>query len=149
MKILLIKDVKALGVAGEIKEVKPGYGQNFLIKKGLAKNATTEVIKQFEIEKKLLETKKTQELSDANKFKDMIESSKYTIRHKIGANGHLIGGITNKEVASVLALNDITIDKKNITIKEKIKTVGIYEADCKLGFGVHAIATLDIIEEIK
>ncbi len=149
MKILLIKDVKALGLAGEIKEVKPGYGQNFLIKKGFAKNATTEVIKQFQEDQKQQMEQKAENLAQANKFKEMIESSKYTIRHKVGANGHLIGGITNKEVASVLATHNITIDKKSITIKEKIKTIGIYEADCKLGFGVHATATLDIIEEIK
>jgi large subunit ribosomal protein L9 len=149
MKVLLIKDVKALGVAGEIKEVKPGYGQNFLIKKGFAKNATTEVLKEFKEDQKLQLAQKAQNLSEANKFKDMIESSKYTIRHKIGANGHLIGGITNKEVAAVLADRDIVIDKKNIHIKEKIKTIGIYEADCKLGFGIHATATLDIIEEIN
>ncbi len=149
MKVLLIKDVKALGLAGEIKEVKPGYGQNFLIKKGFAKNATTEVVKEFEENKKLQMAQKAQNIAEANRFKDMIESSKYTIRHKIGANGHLIGGITNKEVAAVLASSDIIIDKKNITIKEKIKTIGIYEADCKLGFGIHATATLDVIEEIN
>ena len=50
MKVLLIKDVKALGKTGEIKEVKPGYGQNFLIGKGFAKNATTEVVEEWKIE---------------------------------------------------------------------------------------------------
>jgi large subunit ribosomal protein L9 len=52
MKVLLIKDVKSLGKAGEIKEVKDGYGQNFLIAKGFAKLATPEVIRQFEAKKK-------------------------------------------------------------------------------------------------
>ena len=46
MKVLLIKDVKSLGKAGEVKEVKPGYGQNFLIKKGFAKPATEEILAQ-------------------------------------------------------------------------------------------------------
>ncbi|HEG2385995.1 TPA: 50S ribosomal protein L9, partial [Campylobacter jejuni] len=52
MKVLLIKDVKALGKAGEIKEVKDGYGQNFLIAKGFAKAATNEVLRKYESDKK-------------------------------------------------------------------------------------------------
>ncbi|MCB4762283.1 MAG: 50S ribosomal protein L9, partial [Sulfurovum sp.] len=50
MKVLLIKDVKTLGRAGEIKEVKDGYGQNFLINKGLAKLATSEVVESWKVE---------------------------------------------------------------------------------------------------
>ena len=45
MKVLLIKDVKGLGKAGEIKEVKDGYGNNFLIGKGFAKAATPDVLR--------------------------------------------------------------------------------------------------------
>ena len=52
MKVLLIKDVKSLGKAGEIKEVKDGYGNNFLIGKGLAKAATPDVIRQYEAAQK-------------------------------------------------------------------------------------------------
>ncbi len=50
MKVLLIKDVKALGKAGEIKEVKDGYGQNFLIGKGLARLATPDVVENWKEE---------------------------------------------------------------------------------------------------
>lgn len=52
MKVLLIKDVKALGKAGEIKEVKDGYGQNFLIAKGFAKAATNEVLRNMKVTRK-------------------------------------------------------------------------------------------------
>ena len=52
MKVLLIKDVKALGKAGEIKEVKDGYGNNFLIGKGFAKAATPDVLRQYEAAQK-------------------------------------------------------------------------------------------------
>ena len=56
MKVLLIKDVKSLGKIGEIKEVKDGYGKNFLIKKGFAKQATEEILKEWdkELERKLV-----------------------------------------------------------------------------------------------
>ncbi len=147
MKVLLIKDVKSLGKAGEIKEVKPGYGQNFLIGKGFAKNATPEVIEQWKQDQEDMRIVHEKELKDANDFKEIIEASKFTIKHKVGANGHLIGSITTKEIATTLGENSIVIDKKQIHLEKKIKMPGIYEADCKLGHGIHAIATIDVIGE--
>ena len=52
MKVLLTKDVKGLGKAGEVKEVKDGYGRNFLIGKGMALHATNEVLKKYEAKKR-------------------------------------------------------------------------------------------------
>jgi large subunit ribosomal protein L9 len=146
MKVLLIKDVKSLGKAGEIKDVKPGYGQNFLIGKGFAKNATPEVVEQWKENQENMRIALEKEIADANKFKEMIEASKYTVSHKVGANGHLIGSVTNKEIGLTLEKAGIIIDKKQISLKSKIKTIGIFEADCKLGHGVHATVVIDVIE---
>ncbi|MEA3498936.1 MAG: 50S ribosomal protein L9 [Campylobacterota bacterium] len=149
MKVLLIKDVKSLGKAGEVKEVKDGYGKNFLIGKGHAKHATPEVLKEWEAEQVRLKDALELELKVANEIKEKIDSFKFTVKHKVGANGHLIGSVTNKEVQHImLEQADITIDKKQITLKSKIKTIGIFEADCKLGHGIHAIAKIDVIAEV-
>ena len=149
MKVLLIKDVKALGVIGEIKEVKDGYGKNFLIGKGHAKHATPEVIKEWEEEQVKLKEILAAEIKEAQEVKEKIDSFKFTVKHKVGANGHLIGSVTNKEVQQVMYEQaEIGIDKKQITLNAKIKTVGIFEADCKLGNGIHAIAKIDVIAEV-
>ncbi len=149
MKVLLIKDVKSLGVVGEIKEVKDGYGKNFLIGKGHAKHATPEVIKEWEEEQANLREILAAEIKEAQEVKEKIDSFKFTVKHKVGANGHLIGSVTNKEVQQVMYEQaQIGIDKKQITLNAKIKTVGIFEADCKLGNGIHAIAKIDVIAEI-
>jgi len=149
MKVLLIKDVKALGVAGEIKEVKDGYGKNFLIGKGHAKHATPEVVAQWEVEQQKLKDILAAEIKEANEIKEKIDSLKFTVKHKVGANGHLIGSVTNKEIQHVmLEQAEINIDKKQITLKAKIKTIGIFEADCKLGHGIHASAKIDVIAEV-
>ena len=102
MKVLLIKDVKSLGKVGEVKEVKDGYGKNFLIGKGLAKHATPEVMAEWEKEQAELKAIEEAEIKAANELKEKIESLKFTVKHKIGANGHLIGSVTNKEVADVV-----------------------------------------------
>ena len=149
MKVLLIKDVKSLGKTGEVKEVKDGYGKNFLIGKGHAKLATPEVMKEWEAEQQKLKEILDAEIKEANDIKEKVDSFKFTVKHKVGANGHLIGSVTNKEVqAAMYDQAQIAIDKKQITLKSKIKTIGIFEADCKLGHGIHAIAKIDVIAEV-
>ena len=149
MKVLLIKDVKALGVIGEIKEVKDGYGKNFLIGKGYAKHATPEVIQEWEKEQAKLKNILAEEIKKAEDIKSKIDSFKFTVRHKVGANGHLIGSVTSKDIQQIMFEQaEIEIDKKQITIKEKIKTVGIFEVDCKLGNGIHGLAKIDVIAEV-
>jgi len=149
MKVLLIKDVKALGVVGDIKEVKDGYGKNFLIGKGHAKHATPEVIKEWEIEQQKLKDILAAEIKEANDVKEKIDTLKFTVKHKVGANGHLIGSVTNKEIQQIMYEQaQIAIDKKQITLKDKIKTIGIFEVDCKLGHGIHASAKIDVIAEV-
>jgi large subunit ribosomal protein L9 len=146
MKVLLIKDVKSLGKVGEVKDVKDGYGQNFLIGKGFAKRATPEVLEQWEKEQADIKAKLEEEIAQATKQKEMIESLKLTIKHKVGGNGHLIGSITNKEIAK--ALKDefkLDMDKKSLQLKAPIKTPGIFKVDCKLGHSISCELTIDII----
>ena len=148
MKVLLTKDVKSLGKAGEIKEVADGYGKNFLIGKGLALLATTEVLNKWKSEQKKQAEKEAKEIADAKELAEKLNATKLTIKHKIGANGHLIGSVTNKEISESLEQQfSIMIDKKHISVDKKFKSVGIYEVDCKLGHAIHATLKVDIIGE--
>ena len=148
MKVLLTKDVKSLGKAGEIKEVADGYGKNFLIGKGLALHATTEVLNRWKAEQKKAAENEAKEIAAAKELAEKLNATKLTIKHKVGANGHLIGSVTNKEIAEVLFDQFlIQIDKKNISVEKKFKSVGIYEVDCKLGHSIHATLKVDIIGE--
>jgi large subunit ribosomal protein L9 len=148
VKVLLTKDVKSLGKAGEIKEVADGYGKNFLIGKGLALHATTEVLNRWKSEQKRAAENEAKEIAAAKELAEKLNATKLTIKHKVGANGHLIGSVTNKEIAESLEEQfSIMLDKKNISVDKKIKSVGIYEVDCKLGHAIHASLKVDIIGE--
>ena len=146
MKVLLIKDVPKLGKKGEIKEVKEGYGRNYLIAKGFAKLATKEVIKEWEEEQKKLQAEKEKEIQKLNKLKEEIEKLTITITKKLGNNGHLYGAVTKEDIASALKEKNIEIDKKLIDAKN-IKSLGEHIVDIKLGHGIHA--KLKIIVEGK
>jgi len=147
MKVLLIKDVKSLGKAGEIKEVKDGYGRNFLVAKGFAKIATDEVVENWKERQEKKAQEEAVEIKRLEELKRKIESIELVISKKLGANGSLFGAITNADVADALKENDIELDKKLIHIDHVIKATGSYEADIKLGYGIHAKLKFEVAGE--
>ena len=145
MKVLLIKDVKGLGKTGEIKDVKDGYGQNFLIGKGFAKAATNVVINQHNASEKKKAANDAAELERLKDVKEQLTQLTTTISKKVGDNGHLFGSVTKDEIAhAVEDQHKITIDKKHIVHKLSMKEVGEYEIDLKLGHGLHAMMKISI-----
>ena len=97
MKVLLLQDVKAHGKKGEIVEVNDGYARNFLIKKGLAKEATASVINETN-QKNAQEAKiKARELADAQQMAQALDAQTIEVSIKTGDNGKLFGSVTNKE----------------------------------------------------
>ncbi|MWV62631.1 50S ribosomal protein L9 [Helicobacter saguini] len=147
MKVLLVKDVANLGKAGEIKDVKDGYAQNFLIAKGLAKAATNEVLNKYKAEqRKIAETKALQE-AEAKQMQGKLGEITLKIAKKTGANKHLFGSITKEEIASELEKQyRISIDKKAFEIPQ-IKELGSYKVNVKLGFGLSSQMKLEIVGE--
>ncbi|MEY4504749.1 MAG: hypothetical protein RL154_1045 [Pseudomonadota bacterium] len=143
MKVLLTKDVKSLGKAGEIKEVKDGYGNNFLIGKGMAQLATPAVIKQWESKQRQLKEKEAAEIAALNEAAAKLKSVTVKVTHKTGANGALFGAVTKEEIAEALhAQHGIVVDKKSIETDKAIKATGGYTLDLKLGHGIHGVLNL-------
>ncbi|HUH43377.1 MAG TPA: 50S ribosomal protein L9 [Sulfurimonas sp.] len=148
MKILLIKDVKTLGKAGEVKEVKDGYGQNFLIAKGFAKHATAEILAQHKEDEKIAAENLAKEIASLKDLAIKLDKAEIVITKKLGQNGQLFGSITKDEVAhALLEQHNIEIDKKHITDKLSIKTVGEHDLDLRLGHGIHATLHVDVVGE--
>ncbi len=148
MKVLLTKDVKSLGKKGEIKEVKDGYGRNFLIGKGFALHATNEVIKKYEAEQR---RKAKEEASEIERLKDIekkLSTLRLIIKRKLGANGSLFGAVTKEEISNELEKqHEIEIDKKSIEIENAIKMTGNFEISIKLGHGIHGKLNVEIVGE--
>ena len=148
MKVLLIKDVKSLGKAGEIKEVKDGYGKNFLIGKGFAKSATPEIIKEWQEKQEELKAQEAALIARLKEEQAKLKSLKTTIATKVGDNGHLFGAVTKDEIAQhIKDEHGIEIDKKSIEHKVAIKEVGTFDIDIKMGHGIHATTTIEIVSE--
>lgn len=147
MKVLLIKDVKTLGRAGEVKEVKDGYANNFLIAKGLAKAATTEVLRKYESDLKRQAEELRYEIENYKKQALEIEKLTIIIKKQVGANGVLFGSITKDEVSKAIKEQaNFDIDKKIIEF-DTIKNLGKFDAYVKFKHSIKAKFNLEIIEQ--
>lgn len=145
MKVLLIKDVKTLGKAGEVKEVKDGYGKNFLIGKGFARAATAEILAQHAQNELIVAQDLEKEVNLLKEIAKQLDKCEIIITKKIGQNGHLFGSVTKDEIAAALKeQHNIEIDKKHINEKSAIKTIGEHDLDFKLGHGLHAKLHVDV-----
>ena len=145
MKVLLIKDVKSLGKKGEVKEVKDGYGKNFLIGKGFARSATPEILEQHKQDELIVAQNLEKEVNLLKDIAAKLDKAEIIITKKLGSNGHLFGSVTKEEIAvALLEQHNIEIDKKHINEKSAIKIVGEHNLDFKLGHGLHATLHVDV-----
>lgn len=133
MKVILQKDVKDQGKAGEVINVSDGYARNFLIPKGLALPADASVINAAAIKKSAdahrldMQRKRAKDL--ANEMSDLTVK----VRAKAGENGKLFGSIGAAEISAALkAQYGIEVDKKKIRLEEPIKTLGVTKVSAHL-----------------
>ena len=145
MKVVLLKDVKGSGKAGDIIEAKDGFAQNFLIKKGLAKPADNQALNENRAQKQAQEFHKKEQLKANKELREKLDGTEITIQVKSGAAGKFFGSVTNKEVADKLFELGYDIDKKKITIQGSIKTAGVYPATVRISAEETAKISVNII----
>lgn len=148
MKVILLKDVKGTGKQGEIKEVKDGYAQNFLIKRGLAQEATNENINILEGQKASAQHKIDVAIQNAKDIAKILEGKTVKITAKAGQGGKLFGSVTSKEISENIKKQlNCDVDKKKIVLETDIKSYGIFSAQAKLYSGVVASFKVEVSEE--
>ena len=145
MKVVLLKDVKGSGKAGDVIDAKQGYAQNYLIKNGLAKAADAAALNENKAQKAAQEFHRQEQLKENKALREKIDGLSITIQVKSGETGKFFGSITNKEIAEKLADMGIVIDKKKIIIQPNIKTAGVYPATVRISAEETAKITVNII----
>lgn len=145
MKILLLQDVKGTGKKGDIVEVNDGYAKNFLIKKNLAKQADSVVLREKASQVASQERTKQLEREAAVKKAENLKGKTFVIKAKVGDNGKLFGAITAKEIAEAVTNAGIEVDKKQVVMDTNIKNLGNYTIEAKLYSGV--IARFNVVVE--
>ncbi len=138
MKVILKQDVKALGKKGELVNASDGYARNFLIPKGLATEANSSAMNDFNNKESAKKFHKAEEIKAAKEDAAKIEGKTFKLSAKAGANGKLFGSVTSKDISEQIKKDlNLDIDKRKINIKD-IKQFGTYEAEVKIYQGICA-----------
>ena len=132
MELLLKEDIENLGARGDLVKVKPGYGRNYLLPRGLAIQATPGNKKQIELQRKTILKKEAVERDTATQQADLLKDVTLEFARKVGEHGILYGSVTSMDIAEALAAKGYEIDRRRVLLKEPIKEPGEFEAPIKL-----------------
>ena len=100
MQVILLEDVKSLGKKGEIVKVNDGYARNFILKKKLGVEATSNNLNELKLQKKNEERIAKEKLDAAKEFAKELEEKQVTVSIKTGSGGRSFGSVSTKEIAA-------------------------------------------------
>jgi large subunit ribosomal protein L9 len=132
MKLILREDVENLGHGGEVVDVKPGYGRNFLLPRGLAVLANPKNVRELEHQKAIASAKAAKMKASAQAVAKRLNETPVTLKRKVGEQDKLYGSVTALDIAEALAARGLQIDRRSIDLAEPLKTIGDFEVPVKL-----------------
>lgn len=148
MKVVLKADVHGSGKKGDIVNVADGYARNFLIKKGLAVEASAQALNDIKNAKLAQEHHLQEQRAAAEAAAKKLNEKTVKILAKAGQGGKLFGSVTAKEIAAEIEKTyGETVDKKKISLESDIKSFGTFTAEVKLFQGVMAKVYVVVSEE--
>lgn len=141
MKVIFVKDLRGQGKRGEIKEVKDGYAENYLIKNGYAKKLTEQIYQQYQKDKKEEQELDEKNRKDANKVKEKLQTLELVFKVKTGAQDKVFGSVSTKQIKEELDKKKISVDKKQILLEDGLSSLGYHNVKIEL--------YKDVIGEVK
>lgn len=148
MKVILLKDVKGSGKAGDTLNVADGYARNFLIARGLAVEANAKNLNDLAGKKASEQHKIDVETADNKAIAEKIKDKEVVIKAKAGQGGKLFGAVTAGVVAYALKEQfGVDVDKKKINLSADIKAFGDFTANVKMTHGVSCGIKVKVVEE--
>ena len=146
MKLILTQEVTGLGAAGDVVEVKDGYGRNYLVPRGLGIRWSRGGEKTIESIKAARATRAVRDQSHAADVKAKLESSPVNVPVRAGEGGRLFGAVTVSDIATAIAdTSGEQVDKRTIVVDHPIKSLGAHKVSVKLHDDVSATVSLNIV----
>ena len=138
MQVILTQDVDNLGKAGELVSVRPGYGRNYLVPRGLAVSATVRNKNRLDHDKAVIERKVAKERASATEIANRLNVMTLQFERMVGEDEKLFGSVTNRDIAEQLKKAGVEIDHRWIQLDQAVKALGKYETVVRLAAGVTA-----------
>jgi len=148
VKVMLTKDVKDVGQAGEVKEVADGFGRNFLIPRKLAVLARKGVEEEARRVRAATAKREAKDIDEARELAEEIGNKTVVVRLRVGEEGKAFGAITNADIAEALrAQHKVEVDRHRIDLKEPIKTLGEHQVSLHLHRDVEATINVVVTQD--
>lgn len=147
MKIILKENIENLGKRGDIIDVAPGYGRNYLLPKQLALRVTPSNMKMIELEQKAQRKKLEKERSSYKEIIDRLNGTVLTFSRKVGEKESLFGSVSISDIKDALDKAGFEIEKKKILLLDPIKKLGRQKIQIKVFHEDRADITIDVVEE--
>lgn len=146
MEVILKKDVKGLGKAGDKVKASDGYARNFLFPKGLAVEANAQTLTEYKNSEASKQHKIDVDITNAKDAQSKLQGKTVRLTAKAGQNGRLFGSVTAKDVAEAITKQlGVAVDKRKLSVAD-IKNFGTYSAEIKLYTGISATLTVEVSE---
>jgi len=148
MKLILTAAVDNLGVAGDVVEVKDGYGRNFLVPRGFAIRWSRGGEKQIDGIKRSRDAREIRGVDHAQEVRSKLEGMSVELGVRAGDTGKLFGAVTAADVAGAIKkAGNVSVDKRAVQILKPIKNVGTHTVGVKLHDAVTAHVQLAIVAQ--
>ena len=147
MKVILKDNIENLGKRGDIVNVAPGYGRNYLIPKKLAIRVTKSNEKMILLEQKALRKKLEKEISSFGAIIERVNQVSLTFSRKVGEQDILFGSVSVADIKEQLDQAGFEIEKKKILLAEPIKKLGTYAVPIRIFHDDHAEIRITVLEE--
>ena len=146
MEVILKKDVKGLGKAGDKVKASDGDARNFLFPKGLAVEANAQTLTEYKNSEASKQHKIDVDIANAKDAQSKLQGKTVRLTAKAGQNGRLFGSVTAKDVAEAITKQlGVAVDKRKLSVAD-IKNFGTYSAEIKLYTGISATLTVEVSE---
>lgn len=132
MQIMLIEDVTHVGKAGDVVEVKMGYGRNYLMPRGLATYVNSHNTKLLELHKIKVQKIREAKLADLRAMAEQLQRVSVTIQSNANEEGHLYGSVSAAEIVAALKQQNLVVDVEAVKLEGVIKELGLYEVKLSL-----------------
>jgi large subunit ribosomal protein L9 len=144
----MLKDVEKVGKAGDVVNVSPGYGRNYLIPRSQALLATDTNVAHFESRRRQYAVvAEREQRSAANQVAELEKVSSLTAQVRVGEGDRLFGSVTTQNVADLLKEQGHEIDRRMIMLEEPIRELGVYNIEIRLHPEVTATVKLWVVKE--
>jgi len=147
VRVILLSDQRHLGKRGEVVDVKPGFGRNYLVPQGIALEASHANIKFFEQQRAKFDAQHAKERDAAAEIAKAMAGLRIEIPKRVGETGTLYGSVTAGDVAEILERKGFTVDRRRIDLEGGIKTLGEHPVRIELHPEVIAEVTVAVVAE--